>query len=114
MSRRSFMATIADLRSGRTQDDLTDQLSALVKAVRETGRAGKLTLTLSVKPASKESTIMLIDDVVTATLPKPDRAASLMFSTSDGSLDLNDPDAVPKENLRSVKTPEPGLREVAQ
>lgn len=99
---RSFMATVADLRSGRTQDDLTEQLSALVKAVEETGKKGTLTLTISVAPAAKNSTLLKIDDVVTAKIPAADRAPTLMFVDGEHNLSLSDPNSTPKGNLKSV------------
>lgn len=106
--RRSFMATVADLRAGRTQDELTEELGRLTKAVMDTGRAGELVLKIKIKPAAKDSTLVTITDDVQVKAPKADRSPTLMFTNvTDGSLSLDDPDAAPKGKLRSVDA-EPG------
>lgn len=107
---KSFMATVADLRSGRTQDDLTKQLSELVQAVEETGKKGELVLKISVAPAAKNSTMLKIEDSIVAKIPTPDRAPTLMFVDGEHNLSLNDPNSAPKGNLRSVGGEEAGER----
>lgn len=110
---RSFMATVADLRSGRVQDDLTKQLSDLVTAVETTGKKGELTLTLTVAPAAKNSTMLRIDDKVTLKAPQPDRAPTLMFVDGEHNLSLSDPNSAPKGNLRGVDAGERNVKELA-
>lgn len=112
-SKRSFMATVADLRTGRTQDDLTEQLGLLAAAVMATGRGGKLIFTLELKPAAKDSKLLAISDKIELKAPKEDRAPTLMFAKDDGTLSMEDPDAVPRGPLRSVDTPAREVKEVA-
>lgn len=106
--RRSFLATIADLRAGRTQDELTEELGRLVQAVADTGKAGELTIKLKIKPAAKDSHLIHIADEIIVKAPKMDRASTLMFA-SEGSLTLDDPHSkVDKNNLKSVGGEERG------
>jgi hypothetical protein len=106
MSKRSFMATVADLRNGRTQDELTVELSKLVEAVETTGKKGTLTLTISVAPAAKNSTLLKIDDEITLKAPKGDRAPTLMFVGEDHTLSLNDPSADTGRTLKGIDSGE--------
>lgn len=52
---RPFMDFLREHRSGSTHDELSDALNALVAAVTEEGKAGKLTLTIAIKPAGRDS-----------------------------------------------------------
>jgi hypothetical protein len=83
---------LGQLRRGRAMDDASAQLRDLVEAVRNTGKAGKLTLTLTVAPASKgDSDMLTVLDNCAAKQPELDRAASLFFATDGGGLQRNDP-----------------------
>ena len=110
--KRSFMATLADLRNGRTQDDLTTKLNELVKAVSDTGKSGELVLKIKVAPAAKDSRLVKIDDFVTCKAPEQDRAPTLMFPDKDFNLSLSDPEADHRGTLKSIDTPVAKLREV--
>lgn len=113
MARRSFMQVLGDLRRGKTQDELTNKLSELVRAVEDTGRAGTLSLTIKVKPAAKDSTLVQIDDIIVCKTPEIARAPTFMHTTPDHGLSLDDPEAKDRpEKLRSVETPTPEFREV--
>lgn len=89
---KRFVDTLTDLRNGDLQQDLTDALKEVVGRVLETGKAGKLVLTIKVRKASKGAgtSLVLVDDVKT-TLPVPERGESVLFATEDLTLQRNDP-----------------------
>jgi hypothetical protein len=108
---RSFLATVGDVRKGRLQDELAQKYQQLVQQVKDTGRAGTITLTLKVAPLGKEGTMHTVTDEVKVTMPKTDRQ-TLFFVTEDGDHQLNDP-SQPERSLRSVPEAERGkLKEV--
>jgi len=97
---RSIIQTLGNLNEGRFIGDATDQLTELVKAIRETGKGGKLTIELAVKPASRGNA-MVIAGKIKATPPKMPPAETIMFSDDDGNLLTDDPRQM-KLDIRSV------------
>ena len=86
-----FAATLQDLDKGRLHAELTDALSEVVASVMQQGKAGKLTLTLTVKPAARRADMVVIGASVGKKLPEPDRPESLFYATDDGGLSRRDP-----------------------
>ena len=84
-----FSQVLAELRRGQTQADLTDAMASLVAAVKDTGKKGELTLTLTLKPGPANS--MEVADEFKVKMPKHARAASLFFADKDNSLVRNNP-----------------------
>lgn len=119
---RSFLATVGDIRKGQLQIELAKQFQELVEAVKNTGRAGELTLTLKVAPLGKEGAMHSVVDDVKLKLPKVDKIATLFFVTPDNNHSLADPtqpqrnlkDAPepPRTNLRGVPSESQPMREV--
>lgn len=99
----TFVDFFRDIRKGQAAADLTEQLTALVVAVRSTGRPGKLVVTLLVKPASKGNVEMLmIEDQVKVTLPNPEKGGTVFFATDDNVLQRHDPRQPELSGLRQV------------
>jgi hypothetical protein len=86
----SFAKALAEMRKGRTLTELSTELESLIKAVRETGKKGELTLKLKVTPDS-EGTICLVEDQVSVKTPKMDKASTTFFITDDNQLSRSDP-----------------------
>lgn len=107
---RTFAAVIASLRYGELGDELTDALRELTHACAETGRPGKLTLTLSLKPG-KGRHFSVVDDVVLKK-PKAEKGESLMFPTPDGYLTRDDPKQLRLDGLTVVELPKTDLIDV--
>lgn len=83
----SFLETLATLREGRTAYELTGLLQGLVAAVKETGRKGKITLTITVAPFKPgQTTAVSVSDEVDPKFPKPTRDSTLFFTTDDDQL----------------------------
>ena len=86
---RPFPDMLAELAYGQTLDVLTEEMAEVVNAVRTTGKAGRLTLELTVKPNGAHG--VAITDKITAKRPRDDRGESLFFIDRDGGLHRNDP-----------------------
>lgn len=98
---RAFADVLKDARDGALLLELAEKMQNLVAAVRDTGRGGKLTLTLQLKPMNKGGMLILQDDVKLA-LPEPEREdTTVVFATDDNDLTRRDP--------RQPKLPEMGL-----
>lgn len=88
---RTFTDTLRDLRAGNLVDEATERLAALVAAVSETGKPGKLTIELSIKRTSRSAGAVTVTDRLTVKRPEEAGSETLMFSTPEGSLVANDP-----------------------
>lgn len=81
--------------------DLADQASAamskLVKDVEATGKTGKLTLTIEVKPRGRDAGQVEVSGKCAITPLFPDTAPSMFFTTEDGGL--------VKDNPKQMKLP---------
>ncbi len=88
----NFFNTLRDMRAGHTIDELDAALIATVAAVKDVGKTGTLTLTVTVKPASKgNGAALLIEDKITTKLPEFDRGATIFFADDNYHLTRHDP-----------------------
>lgn len=100
---RPFRDFISETNRGRTHDNLTAELHDLVDAVRQFGRKGTLTLTITVSPLAKgdDSQLAVTEEVKTAkpaAAPRP----SIYFSDRAGNLTTSDPNSLPFESFREL------------
>lgn len=109
---RPFTDTLNSLRYGTLNDDLTKALNELTAKCADTGRAGKLTLTLQLKPG-KGGQIEIFDDIKVAA-PKEERGSSIFFATPEGNLTRDDPKQLQIEGLRTLDHATGELRRVGQ
>lgn len=98
---RTFAAVIGNLRHGELADELTDALQELTQACAQTGRAGKLVFTLSLKPGKGRH--FVVTDDIAVKKPKPEKGESLMFPTPDGFLTRDDPKQLRLDGLTVVE-----------
>lgn len=104
---RPFLETLRELRNGATLDDLSEQMAALVAAVRDSNKSGSLNLKISIKPATRnDATTVLIEDDVIVKMPKAERAATIMFTTDENGLSRDNP-RQKKLDLRGVPDEKP-------
>lgn len=100
--------TLRELHRGELLEELENDLTEVVAAVRKSGKGGKLTLTIGVKPASKGDTnVLTVEAAVKTTLPKPDRSASIFYATEDNQLVREDPRQLKLELRQAAVTPMP-------
>lgn len=98
------------IRYGAATDEATEELNKVVLACRETGKSGSVTIKLTFKPGVGPQ--MEIHDDIKSVIPKPAKAATFMFDTEDGDLQLNDPRQRSIEGLREVEDTPREMRQV--
>lgn len=106
----SALATLCELRNGRTMSELDESIAEVVDAVRRTGKPGQVRVTLSIKPFSKgkseeEVQVVAIEDSIQTKLPQLDRGTTMFFS-SEAGLQRNNPSQM-EIDLKKVPEPEP-------
>ena len=102
---RPFADFLREQSQGRTHEELSEQLHALIAAVTDTGKGGSLTLKLDIKPISAGDTSTLtVTDQIAVKAPKGDRPKSVFFVTGDGNLSRQDPRQLSFDGLREVPT----------
>lgn len=77
------------LRDGGAVEELASELRSLSAAVCATGKAGKVLLTIDMKPNGKDA--VTVTDKVDVKLPKPDRSSTMFYVTDDAGLSRRDP-----------------------
>lgn len=98
---KEFIATLEAMRDGDVVNELQAQLTDIVATVRATGKPGKLSLILTVKPMKNaEPHMLLIGSDIKVTLPKLDKSDTFMYATNENALTRRDP-----------RQPELGFRE---
>ena len=79
-----FSQQLAYINKGTLDAELTEALAEVIKAVRETGKKGAVTLTLNCSMLNtRDENTMKVTPKVTRTIPELDRADTIMFSTAD-------------------------------
>jgi hypothetical protein len=107
MPRPDFSALFEELDYGQVNVNASAQLAELVQAVRETGEAGKLVITLTV---GQEGTMCVIKSNIKTTVPRPNAAPSMFFYGKEpGEITRNDPRQM---ELRSVYDSPPTITSV--
>jgi len=103
---RPITDVLRDLRRGGCVAEATDALADLVNAVTEHGKAGRLTIELTVRPATRGTGALVIADKIAVKMPVPQTSESLMFATPEGSLLPEDP-RQSKLELRAAEAQRP-------
>ncbi|MFS9418143.1 hypothetical protein [Citrobacter sp. C411] len=87
-----FSQQLAYINKGTLDAELTEALAEVIKAVRETGKKGAVTLTLNCAMLNtRDENTMKVTPKVSRTIPELDRADTIMFATADGDLLRDDP-----------------------
>lgn len=90
MSARPITDTLRHIGGGVFIDLASDKMNELVGAVAESGKAGKLTLEVSVKKATRGGA-MHITGKVTVKKPAEEPMEAMLFATPEGNLVADDP-----------------------
>lgn len=85
---RPITDTLRLLQGGTFLDQCSDKLAEIVKGVDETGKAGKLTITLDVKKVGAALSVLA---KVTDKTPEEPADADLFYPTVEGNLSVNNP-----------------------
>ena len=108
---KSFAHLLNEINEGSTHAALTQDMADLLRTVQTTGRAGKLTITLKVAPAARNTSGGDIDRINltvdrTLALPKPETPTDFFYLTEDGETTRNHPKQQTLE-LREVTSTTP-------
>lgn len=106
---RPFADFLREHGRGRTHDELGEALHTLIARVKDTGKKGSITLSISVEPMKKaDERMVVVADKIAIKLPEHDRPAAVWFVGKDGNLQRDDPDQLSFDSLREVPPP-PGV-----
>lgn len=103
MPLRMFTDTLATLRFGAVNEELSKAMAEAVLAASTNGGKAEVVLKLQIK-AGKAGQIEIGDQVLVK-LPKAERGTTLMFATPEGNLQRNDPRQPDLTGLREVPAP---------
>ncbi|MDR0771288.1 MAG: hypothetical protein LBE75_08895 [Burkholderiales bacterium] len=104
---QNLTETLKHIGGGVYLDTASDKMAELVQSVGESGKAGALTLTISVKPATRGGA-MHITGKYTLKKPAETPMEALLFATPEGNLLADDP----KQNKLDLKTTEDPPKEL--
>lgn len=101
---RPFADWLREQAKGTTHEELGDGLHDLIQRVRDTGKAGSIHLTISVKLLEKSNPDgpLLIADEIKLKLPEHDRPASIFYTDEHGNPIRTDPQQLAFDSLREV------------
>lgn len=88
-----FAAFVQQQAKGRLHAEMSDELAQLVAAVVKTGKAGKFSLTLNIKPEGDDA--ISVATSYAAKIPQPPAKPSLFFADEQGHISrqrLNQPE----------------------
>lgn len=90
---RPALEVLSRMRGGRVLDLLALELNEVVRAVKdsESGKAGKVTLTIDIKPIKKIPDAVELVGTITGKAPKDPPPSDLMFADDDGNLHTRNP-----------------------
>lgn len=101
---RPFADWLTEQRGGITHTELSEALNAVAEGVLEHGKAGSVTLVVTVKPAGTADHQVVVLDDVKVKVPVGTRPSSLYFVSEDANLTRSDP-RQPMLPLREVERP---------
>lgn len=86
-----FDRILCQIQGGQLVDELTDELTAVLAAVQETGKTGSITLSLKITPQGGMNEQALITPSVKGTKPEKPRPWAIFFINQDHGLQRDDP-----------------------
>jgi len=100
------LETLKSIRRGEMLDELSEEISAVVKAAEDSAKVGEVKIVLKFKPNGAGQ--MVITDETTARKPKPNAPATLMFNDVHGNLSRRDPNQadLPLRKVSETRTEE--------
>jgi hypothetical protein len=101
--RPSFAAVLASIRP-KTDVELAEELTKLIAAVKETGKAGSLTVRFDVKLVDGGGTAVIVNDKIAKKFPEKNREGSIAYIGEGDRLQRTDPSAMPlfDEDIRDA------------
>lgn len=105
---------LLNINSGAPIAEITREMERLLSAIKDTGKGGSLTLTVSVAPFKGSTDAMCVTCQVKTKIPEPERGVALFFLTEDNRLVRNDPrqQQLPLRSIEIVPVSRGELKEV--
>lgn len=101
-----FIHTVNTLRYGQTQLELSEEMATAVQRAIDTGKTAEITLKITIKPEANGKQVF-ITDKITSKIPQFPREQTILFPTSDGNLQREDPRQATIPGIRSVSEERP-------
>lgn len=89
---RPFADFLREQAQGKTHDELGEALYDLAQRVRDTGKAGTLTLIVKVETMKGDERTLVVSDEIRLKLPEYPRKPSIFYTGPTGNLQRTDPD----------------------
>jgi hypothetical protein len=89
-----FATFLASTRP-KTNRELSEELNNLVGAVKDTGKPGTVTLTITIKPVDGSTNVLAVHDVIKVKKPEHNRLGSLAYPDIKNNLSRTDPTTMP-------------------
>lgn len=107
-----FDAILRQINNGRLVDDITDEMTEVLEAVKLTGKAGKISITLSFHPGGPANNQMEIKPSIKGTKPELARPISIFFVNDNYGLQRDDPTQRPLPGIKPVEEipQQPGVK----
>lgn len=86
-----FIETFVAMKNGAVLDEVGERLKLLVEAVRETERAGALTVTFKVVPIAGTGDAVTVEADIREKIPRPSLGKTTFFTTAEGILTRENP-----------------------
>ena len=87
---RPITDTLRHIGGGVFIDTASDKLAELVAAVDSSGKAGKITMDITVKKATRGGA-MIVTGKIRVTKPAEEPMETMLFATPEGNLVVDDP-----------------------
>ena len=87
---QSIFSTMRQIGNGSLITSMENKMQELVKAVEESGKSGKLTITIDIKKANRGNALN-IKGTAKLAAPMTEHHEALMFATEDGDLLTENP-----------------------
>lgn len=85
-----FSTWLAQHRRGELDAEIAFALAEVSSAAQETGKAGSVTIVLSIKPNPNSDSVLLVDQLKVKR-PEPSRGAAIYYVGDGGHLQRDDP-----------------------
>lgn len=87
----AFAHTLNQISHGQLAEQASEELARLVAAIQETGKKGKLVLTINIKPRGRDSGQVEVVGDVKVTCPTSEIAPVMLFADANGNLVKDNP-----------------------
>lgn len=98
----SMTEFLMKVREGGAVEELRQAVEDCTRAVNVTGKPGKVTLTMEIKPNG--NTAVFVKDTIAAKLPEPNKEDTLFYVTDDGGLSRRNPSQLRMGDLEVVES----------